>query len=74
MSRRLSGSAMMQRAQEAADRRAARMRQEIMSGIETDFPDLMVRAEGEAVIVEGRDLLHRWLDDARLRDATGGER
>lgn len=51
----------------AADR-AETLRGEMVAAIAADFPGLSARVEGDEVIVEGRDLLARWLADARLRD------
>jgi hypothetical protein len=32
-----------------------------------ELPDVMVEREGDAIVIRGRGLLRRWLDDARLR-------
>jgi hypothetical protein len=37
-----------------------------------EFPDVMVEREGDAIVIRGRGLLRRWLDDARLRFSLRG--
>ena len=39
-----------------------------------EFPDVMVEREGDAIIIRGRGLLQRWLDDGRLRFSLRGWR
>jgi len=39
-----------------------------------EFPDVMVEREGEAIVIRGRGLLRRWLDDGRLRFSLRGWR
>lgn len=56
------------RAHGAALSRAARIRQGIVAGINADFPGLSAQIEQDDVVIEGHDLLVRWLRDAALRD------
>jgi hypothetical protein len=37
-----------------------------------EFPDVMVEREGDAIVIRGRGLLRRWLEDARLRFSLRG--
>ena len=46
----------------AADRRRAVVLAEARA-----VPGVSVRQEGEDVVIEGRDLLRRWVEDVRLR-------
>ena len=39
-----------------------------------EFPDVMVRREGDAIVSSGRGLLRRWLGDGRLRFGLRGFR
>lgn len=34
-----------------------------------EFPDVMLRREGDALVLSGRGLMRRWLSDVRLRFA-----
>lgn len=56
------------RADSAARSRSASIRQGIVAGIEAGFPGLSAQIEQDDVVIEGRDLLVRWLRDAALRD------
>lgn len=38
------------------------------------FPDIMVRREGDTIVLSGRGLMRRWLGDARLRFSLGSRR
>jgi hypothetical protein len=37
-----------------------------------EFPDVMVERERDTIVIRGRGLLRRWLDDARLRFSLRG--
>lgn len=64
------GEALRERARLLAGDRAATRRGELALAAERDFPGLAARIEGEAVIIEGRGLLDRWLREANLRAIT----
>ena len=57
--------------------RAEAVAQAALNAVEvaaTEFPDVMVEREGDAIVIRGRGLLRRWLGDARLRFALRGWR
>lgn len=60
-------SATGERAARAGDARAAALRQALVGEAEA-LGGIVARVEGEAVVLEGRGLLDRWIRDARLRD------
>lgn len=62
------GGALIARGEAAGEARAAARRQGITRAVAADFPGLTARIEGEAVVIEGRGLLDRWLREATLRD------
>lgn len=52
--------------------RAKAAAQRVLDVAETaiaEFPDIMVRREGDALVISGRGLMRRWLGDVRLRFA-----
>ncbi|HXG81550.1 MAG TPA: hypothetical protein VNJ05_07095 [Sphingomicrobium sp.] len=58
-----------QRAQGVADE--TRRRVEAMF---TQFPDVQLRREGDAIVIEAIGLMRRWMSDARLRFALWSSR
>lgn len=60
-------SAMVERAAAAGEARAARRRQAIAEEADA-LGGVRARVEGEAVVIEGRGLLDRWIRDANLRN------
>ena len=40
----------------------------------SQFPDIMIRREGDALVLSGRGLMRRWLGDARIRFASWSRR
>lgn len=59
---------LQERAVNMVERRARQQRKAIADAIQTDFGGVMAHVEGDAIVLEGRDLLERWLHDAQLRD------
>ena len=60
-------SAMVERAAAAGEERAARRRQAIAEEADA-LGGVRARVEGDAVVIEGRGLLDRWIRDANLRN------
>ncbi|MEO8723152.1 MAG: hypothetical protein ABI395_06455 [Sphingobium sp.] len=56
------------RAAALGERRAQGQRDAIAGAVQNDFPGVTAHVEGDAVVLEGRHLLERWLRDARLRN------
>ncbi len=48
---------------------AAQRALEVAETAIAEFPDIMLRREGDALIISGRGLMRRWLGDVRLRFA-----
>lgn len=66
-----------QRALVAAEAAAARMQRARIAGIARELDGIggiAVTEERDAVVIAGRGLARRWLNDARLRFAIGGGR
>ena len=66
-----------QRALVAAEAAAARMQRARIAGIASELDEIggiEVTEERDAVVIAGRGLARRWLNDARLRFAIGGGR
>lgn len=66
-----------QRALVAAEAAAARMQRARIAGIARELDGIggiEVTEERDAVVIAGRGLARRWLNDARLRFAIGGGR
>lgn len=65
--------AVLERGQAIGDRAADRLRDRVAADAR-DVPGVTVTTEGEAIVIEGRALLDRWVEEARLRYAgrTGG--
>ena len=39
-----------------------------------EFPEIMMRRDGDVIVISGRGLMRRWLGDVRLRFAVWGNR
>lgn len=67
----MSGAALARveaRGARIAQARAHERREAMVARVERDHPGLSAHIDGDAVVIEGRHLLDRWLRDARLRD------
>jgi hypothetical protein len=61
---------MFERLSERVKERAEAVARAALDAVEVaarELPDVMVEREGDAIVIRGRGLLRRWLDDARLR-------
>lgn len=65
--------AVLERGQAIGERAAARLRDRVAAEAR-DVPGVTVTTEGDAIVIEGRALLDRWVEEARLRyvGRTGG--
>lgn len=52
--------------------RAAAQRTAIAARINAEVPGVRAGVNSDGVTIEGRRLLRRWLNDARLRTSVGG--
>lgn len=68
-----SFDAVSARGEALARRAAARRREAVARRVADGFAGVSVRVEGDAVLVEGRDLRERWMGDMALRAALAGE-
>ena len=61
---------MFERLSERVKERAEAVARAALDAVEVaarELPDVMVERDGDAIVIRGRGLLRRWLDDARLR-------
>ncbi len=65
--------AILERGQAIGERAADRLRDRVAAEAR-DVPGVTVSTEGDAIVIEGRALLDRWVEEARLRyvGRTGG--
>jgi hypothetical protein len=68
---------MFERMMKRVAARASAVAEDVLRAAEVaaaEFPDVMVRREGGAIVISGRGLLRRWLGDGRLRFGLRGFR
>jgi hypothetical protein len=59
-----------QRGLALAEKRVVDLQSHMVREMGASFPDLVAAVDGQDVVIEGRDLLHLWLSDARLRNVA----
>jgi hypothetical protein len=65
-------SGIIDRARDAAEKRADALRGEVSRALVEALPGVSQRVEGDAIVLTGRRLVRRWLSLGALRDLGRG--
>jgi hypothetical protein len=65
-------SGIIERARDAAEKRAEALRGEVSQDLAGALPGVSQRVEGDAIVLTGRRLVRRWLLNGALRDLGRG--
>lgn len=61
-------SGLVDRARDAAEKRAAMLRGQVQQKLAEALPGVAQRVEGDMIILTGKRLVRRWIASGRLRD------